>query len=259
MTELLNSGNEGAGGEFKRRAAVKDCVLAFETGVGGGSLALMKNNAQIDGRTGRYGISRAEDVLDDIAEVLKENKVSREMIGLVAVSSGPGSFTGLRIGAAIAKGLRRSLDCRVAAESVMTALSDTADEKRTITAVPFGSRQVCWQYFDAAGSGFIESEKYPAKKLTGKINISEKESFRADTSAFDFEKVVLHNDLYEFLSDTKFSALRAERTVEVEIVNAGSNLALYIGKKAYENNRKNSWSNFDDDFELVYPVVGSGS
>jgi tRNA A37 threonylcarbamoyladenosine modification protein TsaB len=35
------------------------------------------------------------------------------MIECLAFSKGPGSFTGLRIGAAIAKGLKKSLGCDI--------------------------------------------------------------------------------------------------------------------------------------------------
>jgi len=40
-----------------------------------------------------------------IIQLLAENKISKEMIAAVAVSMGPGSYTGLRIGVSVAKGL----------------------------------------------------------------------------------------------------------------------------------------------------------
>lgn len=40
-----------------------------------------------------------------ILEILKEKDISKENIGAIAISKGPGSYTGLRIGVSVAKGL----------------------------------------------------------------------------------------------------------------------------------------------------------
>ncbi|MEX0737393.1 MAG: tRNA (adenosine(37)-N6)-threonylcarbamoyltransferase complex dimerization subunit type 1 TsaB, partial [Bacteroidota bacterium] len=52
----------------------------------------------------------SEKLLTLVQEVLAEAGVSLHQIDAVAVSLGPGSFTGLRIGLSTAKGLSYSLD-----------------------------------------------------------------------------------------------------------------------------------------------------
>lgn len=55
------------------------------------------------------GLTHSETALPMIQDLLKETRFSIEDIDLFAVSSGPGSFTGVRIGVAAVKGLAMAL------------------------------------------------------------------------------------------------------------------------------------------------------
>lgn len=87
----------------------KDITLSIETAIGGGSLAFYKNETEIDSWAGTKAVSKAEDVLEQISELLKKNDIKNTDIQLIAVSDGPGSPTGTKIGLAIAKGLANAL------------------------------------------------------------------------------------------------------------------------------------------------------
>lgn len=52
--------------------------------------------------------------------------VARTGIGLIAVSHGPGSFTGLRIGLAFAKGLARAIDCPLVGVPTLDSYAERA-------------------------------------------------------------------------------------------------------------------------------------
>jgi len=111
-------------------------VLALETGIGGGSAAILENGRQIDFAEGADGLSKSEDILPVIEELLKKNGIKKKEIGLIAVSEGPGSLTGLRIGLAIAKGLGDSLAAKVYKISALEALTYCANfEGRVISAI----------------------------------------------------------------------------------------------------------------------------
>jgi tRNA threonylcarbamoyladenosine biosynthesis protein TsaB len=56
------------------------------------------------------GLNHSQMLTVFIEELFKENKISPRQLDAVAVSKGPGSYTGLRIGVSVAKGLCYSLD-----------------------------------------------------------------------------------------------------------------------------------------------------
>ncbi|GGD19322.1 tRNA (adenosine(37)-N6)-threonylcarbamoyltransferase complex dimerization subunit type 1 TsaB [Hyunsoonleella pacifica] len=86
-------------------------ILSLETATTNCSVALSKHGQTIALKEdARNGYSHAEKLHVFINEVLKEANVKRSDIDAVAVSKGPGSYTGLRIGVSAAKGLCFALD-----------------------------------------------------------------------------------------------------------------------------------------------------
>lgn len=86
-------------------------ILSLETATTNCSVALSKHGQTIALKEdARNGYSHAEKLHVFINEVLKETNVKRSDIDAVAVSKGPGSYTGLRIGVSAAKGLCFALD-----------------------------------------------------------------------------------------------------------------------------------------------------
>ena len=67
--------------------------------------------------------SHAEWITTFIHDVLKEASLSFEKIDAVAVSKGPGSYTGLRIGVSTAKGICYALDKPLIAIDTLEALA----------------------------------------------------------------------------------------------------------------------------------------
>src|SRR3989440_10279705 len=93
-------------------------TLAFDTATDVATCALVRDGEVLGERT-----SRAVTVLADADELLREAGFAPTGIDLIAVGVGPGSFTGLRIGLAAARGLALALDLPVAGVSTLDALA----------------------------------------------------------------------------------------------------------------------------------------
>ena len=86
-------------------------ILSLETATTNCSVSLSKNGQTIALKEdSRNGYSHAEKLHVFINDVLNTANVKRSEIEAVAVSKGPGSYTGLRIGVSAAKGLAFALD-----------------------------------------------------------------------------------------------------------------------------------------------------
>jgi tRNA threonylcarbamoyladenosine biosynthesis protein TsaB len=93
-------------------------VLAFDTATPVATSALV-----LDGRVLGERTSRAATVLADADELLRLNRFAPTDLVGVAVGTGPGSFTGIRIGLAAARGLALATGVPVAAVSTLDALA----------------------------------------------------------------------------------------------------------------------------------------
>ena len=86
-------------------------ILNIETATKNCSVSLAKNGKTILCKEiAELGYSHAEKLHVFIEEILKETATSVQDLNAIAVSKGPGSYTGLRIGVSAAKGLGYALD-----------------------------------------------------------------------------------------------------------------------------------------------------
>ena len=99
-------------------------ILCLETATTNCSVALSKDGALLalkEDKSNNY--SHAEKLHIFIDEILKENNLSVANLDAIAVSKGPGSYTGLRIGVSTAKGLCFSLNIPLIAIATLASLA----------------------------------------------------------------------------------------------------------------------------------------
>ena len=85
-------------------------ILSVETATRLGSVCLSRRNEVVVSVAGENVGSHSNTLLRQIQEVLARAQVSLGEVDLFAAASGPGSFTGLRIGLATIKGLAATLN-----------------------------------------------------------------------------------------------------------------------------------------------------
>jgi tRNA threonylcarbamoyladenosine biosynthesis protein TsaB len=98
-------------------------TLAFDTATMWGRFALAENGQVLQYRPLNVSGSYADSLLLVMQEMLAEAGRSRSDLEAVAVTVGPGSFTGVRIGVATAKGLAWGLGCRLHATTSLEAMA----------------------------------------------------------------------------------------------------------------------------------------
>ena len=99
-------------------------ILNIETSTKACSVALHKNGELIVCREDvTANFSHSEKLLKFISELFSDEKLSISDLDAIAVSMGPGSYTGLRIGVSTAKGLCYGLDIPLISISTLKAMS----------------------------------------------------------------------------------------------------------------------------------------
>lgn len=95
------------------------------------SAAIYKSEKVVKNTTESFinnGLTHSQTLLPMISEVLVQAKITAKDIDLIAITKGPGSFTGLRIGMATAKGLAAPFDTPCVCVSTLEAIAHTACE-----------------------------------------------------------------------------------------------------------------------------------
>jgi tRNA threonylcarbamoyladenosine biosynthesis protein TsaB len=93
-------------------------TLAFDTATGVATSALVDDDEVLGERA-----SRAQTLLEDVDALLRQGGAHPRDLDALAIGIGPGSFTGVRIGLATARGLALALDLQGAGVSTLDALA----------------------------------------------------------------------------------------------------------------------------------------
>ena len=104
-------------------------IIHIETSTSVCSVALSKDDGLIACIEITEGFSHAEKLTLIIQEIIEGSNITLKDLSAIAVSAGPGSYTGLRIGASTAKGLCYALEIPLIAISSLQVLARATFDK----------------------------------------------------------------------------------------------------------------------------------
>jgi tRNA threonylcarbamoyladenosine biosynthesis protein TsaB len=103
------------------------------------------------------------------ADVMAHAKLAFSDIGKIVVTVGPGSFTGLRVGLAFAKGLHLATGAPLAGIGALEALAASADPDGQCAGVIDARRGMVYLQAFEAGRSLCEADVLPASEAANRL------------------------------------------------------------------------------------------
>ena len=179
-------------------------ILNIETATKNCSVSLAKDGITIlTKEISEAGYSHAEKLHVFIEEILKETQSNVKDLKAVAVSKGPGSYTGLRIGVSSAKGICYALDIPLIAVDTLQILAKQLKVEKGIIVPMIDARRM--EVFSAVyDNNHNKISEVQAEILTGKsyAEIQENVYFIGDCQ--EKCKTVLTKPNFHFVTESIF-------------------------------------------------------
>jgi tRNA threonylcarbamoyladenosine biosynthesis protein TsaB len=179
-------------------------ILNIETATKNCSVALAKEGKTIMCKEiAEEGYSHAERLHVFIEEIIKEAGVELKDLAAIAVSQGPGSYTGLRIGVSAAKGLCYALDIPLIAVDTLQTLASQVTKTDGLIVPMIDARRM--EVYSAIFSSALEKKREILAEIITENSfeeVSEKVYFVGDCN--EKCKTVLTKDNFVFLDSIKY-------------------------------------------------------
>ena len=175
------------------------------------SVAVSKNTELIGIKEHNNGYSHAENLHLFIKELLKEKKINFKDLSAISISSGPGSYTGLRIGFSTAKGLAYALKIPLIKVNTLKALTEsvihqTASNALFCPMIDARRMEVYCSLFDSHLNTLIPIQALILNEETIKIFDKEKAICFFGDGMFKAKKLLTNNSNYFFIDNVLPSA-----------------------------------------------------
>lgn len=210
-------------------------ILALDTTGLVASVALVDENKTIAEFTTNFKKTHSQTIMPMLDEIVKTVELDLSEIDYIACACGPGSFTGLRIGAATAKGLAHGLDKKIIPVPTLDGLAYNLVYTNKIVVPIMDARrnQVYTAIYDMS-SGFKKISDYMACDINELIEIIKEK---------EYDPIFLGDGVPVFNNIIK------ENGYIVSPVCANMQRASCIGAVAIERTEEAVKCN---DFEIIY-------
>lgn len=128
-------------------------LLALDTATEVCTVALWADGSVLE--RNESGGKHAEHLLPMVHALLAEAGLALKQLDCIAFGRGPGSFTGLRIGAGVTQGLAFGADLPVIPISSLAALAQGVDAQRVLAAFDARMQQVYWGAYQRGTDGLV--------------------------------------------------------------------------------------------------------
>ena len=116
-------------------------ILGIDTSAKTSSVGICEDNQIIDELFLDKGLTHSETILPMIDEILTRNGLSLDDIDALSVNNGPGSFTGIRIGVAVVKGLAFDKDIPCYEVSTLDSIAYNCKDKNGLVVAVMDARR----------------------------------------------------------------------------------------------------------------------
>ena len=183
-------------------------ILNIETATKNCSVALAKEGKTILCKEiAEEGYSHAERLHVFIDEIIKEAGITFQDLSAIAVSQGPGSYTGLRIGVSAAKGLCFALDIPLIAVDTLQVLASQAKVSNGLI-IPMLDARRMEVYSAIFTSNFENIRAVQAEVITENSFEDLKETLYFVGDCAEKCKPVLNKGNYVFLEEIKYPSAK---------------------------------------------------
>jgi tRNA threonylcarbamoyladenosine biosynthesis protein TsaB len=110
-------------------------ILAIDTALSACSVALTRDNETLVSAIEPMQRGQAERLAPMVSDLMLSAGLAFSQIDIIAVTTGPGAFTGLRVGLAFARGLALALNRPCVGFSTLDVLAAGADRPQTVAAI----------------------------------------------------------------------------------------------------------------------------
>ncbi len=220
-------------------------ILAVDTSSKICAVAILEDNKVIDEIKLDNGKTHSENLMPIIKEILDKNDLTLKDMNLIAVSVGPGSFTGIRIGIATIKPMAEVYNLPVASVTSLETLARNIENKEKdftiISLIDARNNQVYAGFFDTEYNLKEDEIAEDIDEVLKKAGKYSKIIFVGDGAIIHKEKIEenLKDRNIIFTKENNQSAINTgkigyKKFLEKNLKNADTILPIYLRKSQAE-------------------------
>lgn len=202
-------------------------ILGIESSAVSASAAVVKDGKLLSEMFSNVGLTHSVTLMPMIKSVIESSLITIDDIDAISVSNGPGSFTGIRIGVATAKGLAQPSQKKCVPVSTLETIAYPFENSGHIVASVMDARcqQVYCAFFDCCNgfSRLTDDDAFSFDSLCEKIKSYGKQVILAGDGA---------DVAFDYIKDKNLDVVKAVNFMKYQHASS----VAFLAEKRLENN-----------------------